>query len=197
MRNNKSKEIIELWKYQEFFSQQPLNKIKEPSKQSGKYEKIHVRWNNNETLQSIIEQIKIKSQKKLYDNIVVNIGSVRRSVCTEAFTAAIGKENNETVEEDTTVIAPAAIVLNNQGKYIPGEIHLSPIFWAVNNLANNRNNIDSAFKQAKKKIDEELIKLFGSAVEAESGDSDEEAESNSDTEKEKVSEYFISSEAVS
>lgn len=39
MRNNKAKEILELWKYQEFFSQQPLNKIKEPSKISGSMKK--------------------------------------------------------------------------------------------------------------------------------------------------------------
>lgn len=127
MRNNKAKEILELWKYQEFFSQQPLNKIKEPSKISGKYEKIHIRWNDNETLKSIINRIKGKCQKKLYDKIVVNIGSIRRSVCVDAFTTAVGKENYETIEEDKTVIAPAAIVLNSEGMYIPGEAHLSPI----------------------------------------------------------------------
>lgn len=197
MRNNKAKEILELWKYQEFFSQQPLNKIKEPSKISGKYEKIHIRWNDNETLKSIINRIKGKCQKKLYDKIVVNIGSIRRSVCVDAFTTAVGKENYETIEEDKTVIAPAAIVLNSEGMYIPGEAHLSPICWAIKHLANNQNNIDNAFKNAKKRTDEELIKLFGSSVEAVSGDSDEEMSSNDSTGNETVSEYFISDEAVS
>ena len=199
-KTDRKYDILNLWKYQEFFSQQTLVKCSEKvfflTKKPETADVVHLkkpyRWKEGVSLSELIENLKKASSKKLYDYIVVNIGAAKREFCTKKIAETMSLEYEEKVEQDNREIALATIALNAEGEYQKDSFDISPIFWAITHLKDNQNHIFSAFNRTKAEIEEKLVEIFDSIAKTETNEDQTEDEASKE-----MKECFIGKNAVS
>ena len=99
-----------------------------------------------ENLYEIIRREAVACGMKLWGNLTVYIGKVKREKCIECLAAALpfSEEDGERPEKNADEIAWASLQLSSEGKFLKYSLSLSPIIWAIEQIKSARGNISEA-----------------------------------------------------
>lgn len=116
-----------------------------------------------ENLFEIIHNEAVACGMKLWGNLTVYIGKVKREKCIECLAAALpfSEEDEDRPEKNTDEIAWASLQLSPEGKYLKYSLSLSTIIWAIEQIKSARGNLsDSLDNKLYHEAIEELESIF-------------------------------------
>lgn len=118
-------------------------------------------------LYEIIRREAVACGMKLWGNLTVYIGKVKREKCIECMAAALpfSEEDGERPEKNTDEIAWASLQLSSEGKFLKYSLSLSPIIWAIEQIKSARGNIsESLDNKLYHEAVEELEGIFSDEI---------------------------------
>uniref|UniRef100_UPI0025D0CFE0 hypothetical protein n=1 Tax=uncultured Streptococcus sp. TaxID=83427 RepID=UPI0025D0CFE0 len=146
---NKAKElqILDYWYINEFLNQNSLEdekirqeaEIKLSSSENIKKVTYCISLNKGEDFFSELKATINIHKMKVWSNITVYLGKVKREFCIKKIAKILGSKE-ERPEESNDYIAWASLQLNSDGAYVEDSFDLSPILWALNQLKINSEN---------------------------------------------------------
>lgn len=156
-----SEKILEYWFAMEFLSQDKYPDTRDIQRRIKKYKETISKGNvkgkqksiedfifliGKDSVENLYEMIHNEAAAcgmKLWGDLTVYIGKIKREKCIECLATALpfSEEDAERPEKNTDEIAWASLQLSPEGKYLKYSLSLSTIIWAIEQIKSARGNI--------------------------------------------------------
>lgn len=120
-----------------------------------------------ENLYEIIQNEAVACGMKIWGNLTVYIGKVKREKCIECLAKALpfSEEDGERPEKNKDEIAWASLQLSPEGKYLKYSLSLSTIIWAIEQIKSTGKNISESLDDKRyHEAVEELESIFSDEI---------------------------------
>ena len=150
-QREETRKILEYWYVMEFLSQSSYkvstnaSKIKEKAEAyknelekgkpgSRKQIAVFLEPEKSQSLHDAVKEECTSCKMKVWGNITVYLGKVKREACIEQIAAYLQADLSNRPEKNEDDIVIASLQLDSYGRYIPRSFSLSPVVWALREI---------------------------------------------------------------